>query len=486
MGKHNCLQLIAIAFILSAFLPLPVLASNLASNLAAGKIISVKKLKLVAGKSMVLQSPVAVKRISVAAPEIADIVLLSQSQVYINGKAAGSTNLTLWKNGSVSAIYDLEVVYDIFGLKQQVHELLPGEHELQIIGTHDSITLSGKISNAANMANLLALSRAYAPEGKINNLVTVGGVHQVMLEVHVAEMDRSTTKRLGINFNYFEDGRFGASVLAGLSSFVFPEFDSDSGNWLFDLPVSSSVGALFRFNQNGATWTGLIDALRQDGLVKILAEPNLIAMSGQEANFLAGGEFPVPVPQKDGAVTIAYKRFGVGLTFTPTVLSNKKISVRVEPEVSEVDFSTAVRFSGYVAPGLSTRKASTTIELGDGQSFAIAGLLKESVRDAVRKFPLLGDIPVLGMLFRSSSFQKNETELVIIVTPHLVQPVDGSNLTLPTDAYIEPNDVEFYLMGFTQGRRIQKKQDTFIGRMEGDMGHSLEGVEYPSKPEALP
>ncbi|MCP4746521.1 MAG: type II and III secretion system protein family protein [Desulfobacteraceae bacterium] len=482
MGSSNYIKLSNTAIILSIVLSLTILASNS----SAGQTVTPKKVKLVVGKSMVLQSPVAVKRISVAAPEIADIVLLSRSEVYVTGKAAGSTNLTLWKNGSVSAIYDLEVAYDISGLKQQVYELLPDERELQIIGTHDSITLSGKISNTASMTNLLSLARAYAPEGKINNLVTVGGVHQVMLEVRVAEMDRSTTKELGINFNYFiDEGRFGASVLAGLSSFVFPEFNSDTGNWIFDLPASSSVNALFRFQQNGTTWTGLLDALKQDGLVKILAEPNLIAMSGQEADFLAGGEFPVPVPQQDGAVTIAYKRFGVGLTFKPTVLSNKKISIRVEPEVSELDFSTAVQFSGYVVPGLSTRKAETTIELGDGQSFAIAGLLKETVRDAVQKFPLLGDIPIIGMLFRSSSFQKNETELVIIVTPRLVQPVDGSKLTVPTDGYIEPNDAEFYLMGFMEGIR-KKQEDTPVGQMEGPLGHSLALINESTGPEAMP
>ncbi len=443
----------------------------LGSYPAAGQTVTPQKIRLVVGKSMVLQSPAPVKRISVAAPEIADIMLLSRREVYLTGKAAGSTNLTLWQNGSVSAIYDVEVVYDISQLKQQVHRLLPDERELQIIGTHDSITLSGKVSNTASLANLLSLARAYAPEGKINNLVTVGGVHQVMLEVRVAEMDRATTKRLGINFNYFDDGRFGASLLGGLSSFVFPEFDTDAGAWQFNLPPSSSVNALFRFQNNGTTWTGLIDALKQDGLVKILAEPNLIAMSGQQADFLAGGEFPVPVPQQDGAVTVAYKRFGVGLTFKPTVLSNQKINIQVEPEVSELDFSTAVQFSGYVVPGLSTRKASTTIELGDGQSFAIAGLLKETVRDAVQKFPLLGDIPILGMLFRSRSFQKNESELVIIVTPRLVKPVDGSRLPLPTDGYIEPNDAEFYLLGFMEGRNNSGKTLP-AGQMEGALGHS--------------
>ncbi len=448
---------------------------------AAAQALSPRKIQLKVGKSMVLRSPAPVKRVSVAAPEIADIVIISSKEIYLTGKTAGTTNLTLWRNGSVSAVYDVEVVYDITRLKQQVHQLLPEEQDLQILGTHDSITLAGKVSDAAALANVLSLTRGYAPDGRINNLVTVGGIHQVMLEVRVAEMSRATTKRLGINFNFIDGHRFGASTLGGLSSFVFPEFDADAGTWLFDLPPSSAVNALFRFQQSGATWTGLIDALKQDGLVKILAEPNLIAVSGQQAEFLAGGEFPVPIPQDRGAVTVAYKSFGVGLTFKPTVLSNRKISVQVEPEVSELDFSTAVQFSGFVVPGVSTRRASTTIELGDGQSFAIAGLLKETVRDAVQKFPLLGDIPVLGALFRSRSFQKNESELVIIVTPRLVKPVDGTQLPLPTDGYVEPNDAEFYLMGFMEGRDSGSKK-TPTGQMEGSFGHALAGTETVTEP----
>jgi pilus assembly protein CpaC len=472
MGTQKIQKLCSIGAFLIAFLML----TGSAVAPAFGQALIPQKVQLVVGKSMVLRSPVPVKRISVAAPEIADFVLLSRREIYITGKAAGSTNLTLWQNGSVSAVYDVEVIYDISRFKQQVHQLLPDEKELAIVGSHDSITLSGKVSNAASLANLMALARAYAPEGKINNLVTVGGVHQVMLEVRVAEMDRSTTKRLGINFNYLENGRFGASLLGGLSSFASTASSSDIS--FFPGP-SSAVNALFRFQHNDATWTGLIDALKQDGLVKILAEPNLIAMSGQQAEFLAGGEFPIPVPQDDGSITIDYKRFGVGLTFKPTVLDSRKISVQVEPEVSELDFSTAVQFSGFVVPGLTTRRASTTIELGDGQSFAIAGLLKETVRDAVQKFPLLGDIPVLGMLFRSKSFQKNETELVIVVTPRLVKPVDGSQLPLPTDNYIEPNDAEFYLMGYMEGRGHGKRSEP-MGQMEGDVGHAVAEKEAPA------
>jgi pilus assembly protein CpaC len=220
----------------------------------------------------------------------------------------------------------------------------------------------------------------------------------------------------------------------------------------FGTAVSPAINALFRFHKGNVTWTGFLDALKENGLVKILAEPTLVTISGQEANFLAGGEFPVPIPQQGDTITIVFKTFGVGLLFTPTVLSEDKISMKVTPEVSELDFSNAVSFGGFVIPGLTTRRASTAIELADGQSFAIAGLLNENVRESVSKFPILGDIPILGALFRSSSFQKNETELVIIVTPHLVKPLDMTKQPLPTDPYIEPNDFEWYLMGQLEGR----------------------------------
>jgi len=432
---------------------------------AAGPIVQETmepiKLKLSSGKSMILKSSQPIKRVSIADPEIADVRVLSPHEIYLTGKTAGTTNMTLWQNHKVTQIYDIEVVYDVSRLKQQVHEILPEEKDLQIISTNDSITLAGRMINTANLSKVTSLARSYAPKGKINNLVQVGGIHQVMLEVRIAEMARSTTKRLGINFSWVNGNDFGVSLLGGLSS-----FSTDDG-----ITGTSAVNALFRFSKGSSTWTGLIDALKEDGLVKVLAEPTLIALSGQTANFLAGGEFPIPVPQQNGAVTIDYKKFGVGLNFTPTVLSEDAISLKVAPEVSELDFSTAVQFSGFVVPGITARRASTSIELADGQSFAIAGLLRDTVKEQVSKFPLLGDIPILGALFRSQSFLKNETELIIIVTPHLVKPLNMAKQTLPTDYYIEPNDAEFYLEGRLEGR--ENGQPAVSGKLDGDFGHTM-------------
>jgi pilus assembly protein CpaC len=446
-----------------------VISGAYAKDAMAAAQLDTKRIELVSGKSVVIRTEAAVKRISIAKPEIADFNLLSPTEIYLTGKAAGTTNLTLWQDGRLTTVYDLVVSYDVSKLKQQMQEILPAEQDLRVVATNDSLVLFGKVTSAAALSQALSLAKAHAPEGKVTNLVDVGGVHQVMLEVRVAEMSKSITKRLGINFAYTKGSDFGVSMLGGLSSVVKP---SDAA--IFSNPIgfaySSAVTALFRFDTGSTTWTGFVDALQEDGLIKVLAEPNLVTLSGQTATFLAGGEFPVPVPQGLGTVAIEYKQFGVGLNFTPIVLSENKISIKVAPEVSDLDFTNALRLEGFLIPGLRVRRTSTTVELGDGQSFAIAGLLRENVRTVVSKFPLLGDIPILGALFQSKEFQKENTELVIIVTPHLVKPLDMAKQTLPTDFYVEPNDAEFYLLGKIEGSGSPKVKR---GAMDGDFGHSV-------------
>jgi pilus assembly protein CpaC len=292
-----------------------------------------------------------------------------------------------------------------------------------------------------------------------------------MLEVRISEISRSLLKRLGFNFNYVGGSgqNFGLSLLSGLTSLPATGFPAAG------VGVSDTVNLIFRFLSGETTWTVFIDALKEEGLLKVLAEPTLITLSGKTANFLAGGEFPIPVPQSSGSggttITIEYKPFGVGLNFTPTVLSNKKINMLVAPEVSDLDFSNALTTTGFVVPSITTRRVSTVIELADGQSFAIAGLLRDDVRQNVSKFPLLGDIPILGAIFRSTSFRKSESELIVIVTAHLVKPLDMAKQTLPTDQYVEPSDLEFYLLGSMEGRG---KPDPVKGSgLEGQFGHIL-------------
>lgn len=419
-------------------------------------------LKLVAGKSLVLRSAQPVNRISEPSPEIAEALPLSPYEIYITGKAAGTTTLILWQKEGALAVYDIEVAYDIVRLKQKLNQILPEEKDIRVLATQDSITLAGRLSSASNISQAMALAESYAPKGKVRNLLEIGGVHQVMLEVRVAEMARTTMKKLGVNFTYVNGEDFAVNLLGGLTQAAVPGIG---------VAASPAVNALFRFQSGSSTWTWLIDALNSEGLIKILAEPSLMTLSGQTAHFLAGGEFPVPVPQGLGTVAIEYKPFGVGLSFTPTVLSPNKISMQVAPDISELDFSTAVQLQGFSVPGLRTRRASTMIELADGQSFAIAGLLQENIRDNLSKYPGLGNIPILGTLFRSRDFQKNETELIIIVTVHLVKPIDLKKQPLPTDYYIEPNDGDIYLWGRMQGS-AKNKSKTIRGKMDGQFGHA--------------
>jgi pilus assembly protein CpaC len=431
------------------------------------------KLNVLAGKSIILKSAEKVKRVSIANPAIATFVLTSPTEIYITGRAPGVTNMTLWKEKGKYSIYDIEVGLDVSRLKQEIHDTLPQEKDLRVTATNDSITLSGRVSSSANLSQALAIAHSYAPEGKVHDLAEVRGVQQVMLEVRVAEMQRSLIRRLGINFNYLtESGKFGISKLSGLTDLATSGSESNIATQgaPFGIVVSPAVNALFRFGWNGASWTGFIDALKSDGLVKILAEPTLIALSGQKADFLAGGEYPIPIPQGLGTVAIEYKQFGVSLSFSPTVLADNKINIKVAPSVSELDFSNAVQYSGFVVPALTTRSAETVVELADGQSFAIAGLLRDTVRDAIDKFPLLGDIPILGALFRSRAFQKNETELVIIATPHLVKPLDLRKQPLPTDFYAEPNDTDFYVLGLMQGKEGSGRME---GEFDGEFGHAM-------------
>jgi pilus assembly protein CpaC len=422
------------------------------------------------GESKIIELKQRVKKVELIDPSIADVMVLTPWKLYVTGKAPGSTRMIL-KGGDnlIASIKVIEVSY-VALLKEKLKEMFPDEYNnIRVIAALDSITLSGTVSSAEKLSQVLVFAQSCTGKSKIVNFLEVQGVHQVMLEVRVSEMSRSLMRRLGVNFNYISQGgvNAGISLLGSLGSLP---------NAL--VPGSTAVNYITRFSGGGATWTVFIDALKEDGLVKVLAEPTLIALSGKSAYFLAGGEYPIPVPQGGlgGAttITIDYKSFGVGLKFTPTVLSSGKINMQVAPEVSELDFSNAVTIQGYIVPALRTRRVATTIELADGQSFAIAGLLREDLREIVQKFPVLGDIPILGVLFRSTYYQKNESELVIIVTPHLVKPLDMAKQTLPTDSFIEPDDFEFYLLGSLEGRG-EKGTGRDPGALSLPGGGGLEG-----------
>jgi pilus assembly protein CpaC len=440
----------------------------------------VENLDLIQRKSTIIETSIPVKRVSLADEEIADALVLTPQQIYLTGKVAGVTRLTLWdETDKVIAFFDLEVSPGISRLKEKLHEMFPDEEDIRVTATHKSISLSGTVSSALILSQVLSLAQAYASEGEsqINNFLQVGGVHQIMLEVRVAEMSRSVIKRLGVNFSYLtQSGKFGVSVLDNLAV-VTPGVGP--GESLFS--SSNNVNLIFRFLRNDTAWTFFIDAIKDEGLIKILAEPTLITLSGKTAHFLAGGEFPVPVPQSGGGfgntITIQYKPFGVGLNFTPTVLSNGKVNMEISPEVSELDFRNAVSLQGFIIPSIITRRVSTVVELADGQSFAIAGLLNDRIIENVRKYPFIGEIPIIGNLFKTSNFEKQERELIVIVTPHLVKPLDKAKQTLPTDQYDEPTDMEFYLFGRLEGIKLPSSSTSNSldqknkGGLEGKFGH---------------
>ena len=450
-----------------------------------------QELRLTVGESKIVETEAAFKRASVANPEVADQIVLSPKQIYLAGKAAGMTTLTLWgKDGQVANVFQIRVSPDVTRLKEQLHTMLPHESGIQVMSSHDHITLAGNVTNMESLAKALTLAEPYAPQ-KIINLIQVGGVQQVMMEVKVAEMQRGLMKRLGVNFKRAQKNHrdFSIGLINDLSTIdaINPlAISQSSQTTTLTFPDVRTLASnlVLGFGIGNDLWTLFLDMLKEHNLSKTLAEPTLIAESGQAAEFLVGGEFPIPIPQQLGQVTIKFKEFGVGLKFTPTVLSEGRISVIVNPEVSELDFSNGIVTQGFQIPALTTRRVKTVVELGDGQSFAIAGLLQENVKETVSKYPLLGDIPILGALFRSTSFQKNETELIVIVTPHLVKPLDMVKQTLPTDHYLEPNDFELMLMGYVEGvfpePKVAKPTEAYtLGqpRMAGRMPYRKGGME---------
>ena len=434
-----------------------------------------KKVNLEVGKSFIITSDVPISGVLSGDERVATVKVVPSmpQQVYVFGVSSGVTNITVWlAEEKVPILYDVEVTPDVASIKEKIRRLFPEEKDLRISASSDSLTLSGSVSSIAVLSRAVALAEAYGGEKKVINMLQVSGVHQIMLEVRVAEMQRTLTKQLSINFATATGGSIGAGLLGNPGSIVSPVGGT---NPTLSLNLAPATNALLHIASN-PSWTAFLDALKQDGLVKVLAEPTLMALSGQTAKFMAGGEFPVPVPQGLGTVAIEYKPYGVTLKFTPTVLDDNRISMKVAPEVSELDFTNAVSISGTTVPALTTRGVETVIELGDGQSFAIAGLLQDNITETIGKYPYLGDVPMLGTLFRSSQFKRNETELIVIATPHLVKPLDVRNQPLPTDRYVEPSDTDFFLRGLLQGCEKASPppicKDSKAG-LEGDFGHAL-------------
>jgi pilus assembly protein CpaC len=406
-------------------------------------------LHLMVGRSLVITSPTRIKRLSIADPNIAEAIVVSPYQVLVNGKTPGGVSLLIWDDADQSQAFEVSVDIDVLSLIEKIHEVFPAE-AVQVETSKDVVILSGKVSNAAVADKILEVVKNAAP--KVTSLMQVPTAPpgEILLEVKFAEVDRTALTQLGANLLSLPGGKnigqistqeYSPAIIQGqVGSIGGGSSATSSGT---TTPPSFGLSDLlnifiYRPDINlGAT----IQALQQKNIAQILAEPNLLTTSGKEASFLAGGEFPFPIVQGVGSggfagITIQFKEFGVRLNFTPTLTPEGLIHLKVKPEVSSLDYTNALTLSGFTIPALSTRRVEADMDLRDGQSFAIAGLVDNRVTDQLSKIPGIGDIPVLGNLFKSRSLNKTKDELLVVVTPRIVQPLEPGNV--PHLSFPEP------------------------------------------------
>jgi pilus assembly protein CpaC len=524
-GKVRRLALPCLLGLSVAMAAIPLELHGAQSVLPLAYALNNNNLEVALYKSRVVEMDGVAKRISVGNPGVADILILRGRQLYVVGKALGTTNVVVWDSrDEVIASFSVEVTHDLETLKLKLHQLLPGER-IDVHSAQERIVLSGDVTNVVKMkaAEELAfsfLAECVAPEsnvvirdssgdsapvvlqqgssgrasgnqeckeGSVVNMLQVGGAQQVMLEVKVAEMARTVLKQLDTDLQvlwFDNDTKIGG--INGGASFpnalvdtldaggnpvlreipIFPGAPLGPNVDLFDpnTPTIGDKGLLFSHLSSDLFVQAAIEASRQKGLAKILAEPVLTALTGEEARFLSGGEFPIPVPQGLDNITIEFKEFGVGLGFLPVVLDTGRINLKLNVDVSEIRSDNSVvvgvpnTANAFFVPSLSKRSTATSVELGDGQTIGIAGLINDNLREVVDTLPGLGDLPILGQLFKSQQFVSGQTELVIFVTPRLARPVAPEDVRLPTDNFVAPNDLEFYLLGRMEGSQPREKQ----------------------------
>lgn len=460
-------------------------------------------IEVAASRSRLITFPQDMAEVIIADPGIADVYSHGTRKLSIIGKCQGQTSLRVFgKDGGMLGEYAVVVGMDLPAIRKALKQFLPNENiAAEVVSTN--IALTGQVSSASVVSKALQITREFLKSGEdrsgecidltvalveskridedpnsgILNLLQVTSGQQVMLKVRVGEVNRTALKQLGIEWANL--GRFNDFYLTNAK---------DTGQQLFQVGSEAAFLAnpeetLTTFGlgwASGASQINLkLNALEQDGLFKLLAEPNLVAVSGQEAEFLAGGELPIPVPQPGGGggntqLTIEFKPFGVAVKFKPFVLSENRLRMEVAPEVSELDSSLSVNLAGFNVPGISTRRAKTTVELAPGESFMIAGLIKDEGRTNINSLPGVKELPVLGALFRSTEFQRNETELVIAVTPYLVDPVASKDIKLPTDGYAPASDMEMVFYGALTSRSRGPLQRTQTPELEGPVGFMVD------------
>lgn len=395
------------------------------------------------GKAKKLSFPQRIKKANILLPDVADVIALGPNDLLITAKKAGSTQLILWDEDDHTQIVEIDVSTPLARLQKQLVSLFP-DSKIKIEDANGTLTLTGNVRDLQTAAQVEQVAAPYSTGNKLVDLLEISGGQQVMLKVKFAEVSKQAEEQLGFNFGG-NDGvsTFGANIganslgLAGTSA---------GGNSLL-VPTGALGDTLASMFGTGAfgpiAFAYFIDALEQNSLLRTLAEPDLVTTSGQKATFLAGGQFPYPVPQNSGggtSITIQFQQYGVQLDFTPIVLGNGRIRLKVHPDVSQLDYSHTVTLDGTTVPGLTERSADTTIELAEGQTFALGGMLQDQISASNNQFPILGDLPIIGALFHSVSYQKNDTELVIMVTPVLVHGIDPGDLTpVPGEHWRDPS-----------------------------------------------
>ena len=432
-----------------------------------------------AGKSQDVRTDAGFVDVMVGDPDVADVNPLTDHTLSILGKKIGTTRVSVYGEGKkLIGIFDVEVTYDVTRLTNELARVFPGSR-IRASSVNGRIMLTGEVADAVTLDKAVTIARQFGPD--IINSVAVMSPQQVLLEVRFIEISRTAGRELGVQWNHYGNSSVvnignnapasslpatataAAGVLSGSNPFLF---------------------AIGRIVASGSATDVALNALEQKGLARSLAEPNLVALSGDTASFLAGGEYPIPVAGQLGQITVDYKKYGIGLAFTPTVLSRGLINMKIEPEVSQIDTNPAHTIAvpgGITVPALIVRRASTTVELRDGQSFVIGGLLQTTNKNQIDQLPWVGSVPVLGVLFSSKSYQKDQTDLVIIVTPHIVRPArPGDVVKAPTDDTIPPNDADFFLLGKSELTRAEAQTLTPIeariveAESKPDTGHILD------------
>ena len=437
--RHHLIPLLVVMLGVSMATPAATLAKTAAVAPAKKSDTTTLTVNVDHGVAVNLDAPAT--SIFIANPDIADVQAMSATSIMVFGKRTGETTFMATDgNGHTLDHRTIRVTQDLSALRQELDLAIP-KNKIRAQPLPNGIVLTGEAKDAATVTDAYKMAMRYLPAGgDIINRIKVSGSNQIQIRVRFAEVQRNIDNSLGFNWsNLMSVGGFAFGVATGVSGIGSGEniLGTRPNNANLNMPnnvigISRTGG---RTNVNA-----LIDALEQDGLITILAEPNLTAMSGETANFLAGGEFPITIPQGNGTISIEFKSYGISLAFTPTLINDNRISLHVKPEVSELTTVGSVTLNNNVVPALTTRRAETTVEVASGQSFAIAGLLDNNQTQTINKYPLLGDMPILGALFRSDRYQNGQTELVIIITPYIVKPNSNQQLAMPTDGLSPPSE----------------------------------------------